>query len=154
LREMLPEDLPRVMELAKEQNERDGTSYAPPDVFDFFGARLPSIPLALVACDVESGEVVQAHIYERTIEGMTFGVNSTATVCSMHECESVFFLLRQRGYKDLHILVPPQRAPQMEHGLNKMLGMTDTGLRHFYRLLDPDENDALRAFHETQEVKV
>lgn len=149
---MTPADLPVVRERLREQNERDGTSYSMPVVFDSQGKRLPSIPLALVAVDVETGEVIQGHVWERTLEHMCFGIDSEATVCSMHEQDSVFYLLRQRGYRDVHILVPKERAPEMAHGLTNILGMTNTGLMHFYRLLDRDENEALRKWHEEQEA--
>ena len=146
---MTPADVPAVLARLKEQNERDGTSYGMPAVFDESGKRRASIPLALVAVDVETNEVVQGHVWERTVEQMTFGISAEATVCSIHEHPEVFHLLRERGYTDLHIFVPTQRAPQMEHGLNSILGMTDTGetLRHFYRLLDPAENEQLRQWY-------
>jgi hypothetical protein len=148
---MTPADVPAVLERLKEQNARDRTSYAMPVVFDTRGARLANIPLALVAV-TETGEVRQGHVYEVTLEGMSFGIDPEATVCSMHEQEAVFFLLRERGYHDLHILVPRERVKQMRHGLKKILGMTDTGLEHFYRLLDPAENAELQKFYESREV--
>lgn len=149
LRQMTPEDIPAVEERLREQNERDGTSYSVPVIFDEVGKRLPSIPLALVAVD-EQGEVRQGHIWERTVEQMCFGIDAEATVCSMHESDYVLFLLRERGFHDLHILVPPKRVKQMQHGLEHIYGMSDTGLKHFYRLLDPAENLKLREFYENQ----
>jgi hypothetical protein len=147
---MRPNDVPAVQHRLREQNYRDKTSYSLPKIFDESGQRLPSIVLALVAVDVKTGMVVQGHIWERTVEQMSFGTDPRATVCSMHEYPAVFHLLREKGYSDLHILVPTQRVKQMEHGLDSILGMTDTGemLRHFYRLLDPAENDALRNWYE------
>jgi hypothetical protein len=146
---MRPADVSAVLERLREQNERDGTSYRMPQVFDEHGQRLAKIPLALVAVDVETGEVVQGHVWERTVEQMTFGISPEATVCSMHESPAVFHLLRERGYDDLHILVPVERAAEMEHGLDSILKMTDTSatLRHFYRLLGTAENDALRNWY-------
>lgn len=149
---MLPADVPAVQEKLREQNERDGTSYAMPVVFDADGKRLASIPLALVAVDEETGEVVQGHVWERTVEQMTFGISREATVCSMHEQEAVLYLLRERGYRDMHIFVPPGRVKQMQHGLEKIYGMSATGMVPFYRLLDPAENAALRQFYEEREV--
>lgn len=147
---MRPNDVPAVLQRLREQNRRDGTSYTMPKVFDEKGVRLPNIPLALVAVDVETGLIVQGHVYATTIEGMTFGIDPHATVCSMKEHEAVFWLLRERGFKDLHILVPNERVKDLQHGLDSMLGMIDTGetLKHFYRLLDPAENDELRNWYQ------
>ena len=121
LREMTPEDVPAVLERLKEQNERDGTSYPMLRVFDQDGRRERNIPLALVAVDVETGEVVQGHVWEVTLEQMSFGISSEATVCSMHEQDAVFWMLREKGFRDQHILVPAERAGQMAHGLDKIL---------------------------------
>ena len=152
---MKPADVPAVQELLREQNERDGTSYQCPLVFDSRGARLPSIPLALVAVG-EDGVVRQGHVFERTVEQLTFGIDPEATVCSMHEQEAVTFLLRERGYEDLHILVPNQRVAQMAHGLSKIYGMIDMSelLTHFYRRLDPVENTELQEWYAQQGEKV
>ncbi len=152
LREMLPADVPKVLERLKIQNERDDTSYAMPQVFDEFGVRLANIPLALVAEDVETGEVMQGHIFERTVEQTSFGIDPEATVCSMHEQDAVWFLLRERGYKDLHLLVPKDAVPLMEHGLTRIMGMINTGevLTHFYRSLDPAVNLELRKWYDNQ----
>ncbi len=153
LREMTAADLPALTERLAEQNERDGTSYGLPEIFDAQGRRLASIALALVACDTETGEVMQGHVYERTVEQMSFGISPEATVCSMHEQEAVFFLLREKGYRDLHVLVPNQRVEDMRHGLEKILKLkcTEGVLTHLYRLLDPSENEAMRKWYEDQE---
>lgn len=148
---MVPADVPAVIERCREQNERDGTSYSVPPIFDERGQRLRNTPLALVAVS-EDGEVIQGHIFENTVEQLTFGIDPEATVCSMHEKDAVLFMLRERGYRDLHILVPPERAPQMQHGLEKIYGMTATGMTHFYRLLDPEANAALQKFYQEREV--
>lgn len=147
---MRPADVPAVLERLREQNERDGTSYRMPQVFDERGVRLAGIPLALVAVDTETGEVVQGHIYETTLEQMSFGTDARATVCSIREQEAVFFLLRERGFSDIHILVPEQRAHNMQHGLEKTLKMSATGMRHFYRRLDSMENEELRNWYREQ----
>lgn len=152
---MRPNDVPAVMHCLREQNYRDGTSYTLPRVFDERGIRLPNIPLALVAVDVKTGLIVQGHVWQRTVEQMTFGIDPQATVCSMHEHPAVFHLLRERGYTDQHILVPAERVKDMAHGLDSILGMIDTGdtLRHFYRLLDPIENDELRNWYRDQKER-
>jgi hypothetical protein len=149
---MTPADVPAVLEKLREQNERDGTSYAMPLVFDQDGKRLARIELALVAVDEETGQVEQGHVWERTVEQTTYGISKEATVCSMHEQDAVLYLLRERGYTDMHIFVPQERVKQMQHGLEKIYGMSATGLTHFYRMLDPSENEALRQFYQEREV--
>jgi hypothetical protein len=154
LREMSPADLPAVEALLREQNERDQTSYAVPVVFDQEGKRVPNVALALVAVDSETGQVVQGYVFERTIEMMCFGTDPQASIETMHEQAGIFYLLLARGYRDLHIAVPKNRAQDVEGGLDRILGMVDTSefTKHFYRLLDPAENLKLREWYKDQEV--
>lgn len=149
LRQMRPNDIPAVQHRLREQNYRDGTSYTMPQVFDEKGNRLPGIPLAMVAVNVKTGLIEQGHVWQRTVEMMSFGISPEATVCSMREHAAVFYLLRERGYTDQHILVPAERVKDLADGLDSMLGMIDTSttLRHFYRLLDPSENEELRQWY-------
>jgi hypothetical protein len=155
LREMIPADVPAVLDLLREQNDRDGTSYGVAQVFDARGNRMPNIPLALVAEDVDTGQVVQAHVWERTLEHTVFGTSAEASVCSMHEQAAVWYLLRQKGYRDEHILVPVERVSSLAHGIDSILGMKSTEglLEHFYRMLDPVENDELRKWYEARRLK-
>jgi hypothetical protein len=146
LRDMTPADLPVLEEKLREQNARDGTSYSLPQIFDARGRRLSRIPLALAAVDIETGELVQGHVFEQTLEATTYGIDPEATVCSMHEQGAIMFMLRERGYRDLHIFVP-ESAPEMDHGLDRIFRMSRTGMKHFYRLLDPAENEAMREFY-------
>lgn len=150
---MVPADVPILLDKLREQNERDGTSYSLPAVFDDAGRRLARIPLALVAADLETDIAVQGHIWETTVEHLAVGVEPGATVSSIREQEAVWYLLRQRGFRDEHMLIPHTSAPLMENGLAKMLGMIDTGkvLKHFYRLLDPAENAELQDWYRKQE---
>ena len=152
---MTSADVPAVLDLLREQNDRDGTSYGVAQVFDGRGNRMPNIPLALVAEDVDTGQVVQAHVWERTLEHTVFGTSAEASVCSMHEQAAVWYLLRQKGYRDEHILVPVARVPSLARGLDSILGMKSTEglLEHFYRLLDPVENDELRKWYEARRLK-
>jgi hypothetical protein len=150
LRELHPSDVPVVNRLLQEQNERDSTSYSLPLLFDAYGRRLQGIPLALIAEDVETHEVHQAHVWEQTVEQTSYGINPRATVCSMKEFDAIAYVLRQRGFRDMHTLVPTERVGQMQHGLDRLCRMSATGLTHFYRLLDPAENAALRTFYQDQ----
>lgn len=154
LREMIPADLPALHEKLREQNLRDGTDFPFPEIFDNRGKRLARIPLALVAVDEITGEVVQGHIWEQTLEQSCIGTDPEATVCSMHEQEAVYFLLRNRGFQDVHLFVPMIRAEEIEHGLDRILRLKYTGnsLKHFYRRLDPNENEIMRQWYEEHEV--
>ena len=49
---MVPSDVPILLEQLRQQNERDGTSYGMPQVFDENGRKLSRIPLDLTAFDV------------------------------------------------------------------------------------------------------
>jgi hypothetical protein len=152
---MIPADVPAVLDLLREQNDRDGTSYGVAQVFDARGNRMPNIPLALVAEDIDTGQVVQAHVWERTLEHTVFGISAEATVCAMREQAAMWYLLRQKGYRDEHILVPVQCVPLMAHSLGVVARMNSTEglLEHFYRLLDPVENDELRKWYEARRLK-
>jgi hypothetical protein len=154
LREMRPADLPAVIERIREQNERDGTSYTMQPVFDREGRRLSNIPLALVVVDAQD-KVLQAHVWERTVEQMSFGVDPKASACAMREQAAIAWLLREKGYRDQHIFVVKKHVGKMEHELDSIAEMkcTDGVLAHFYRLLDPAENAELREWYEQQEIE-
>lgn len=141
IREMTPFDLPQVEEKARQQNERDGTTYPVPEIFqpDLStpgGWQLAeNVPLALVS--EINGRVEQAHVYLRTVEQMSFGTNRRATALSLRQAAAAFYLLKQKGYQDLHVLVPKQRTEAMKHRLAEAMGLErdDDRLAHFYREL-------------------
>lgn len=130
---MEPRDVPRVLELCAEQNRRDGTSYPLPPVFDADGRRDPNAALALVT--EMDGEVRQGHIFLRTLEMMSFGVSRRASAISLRHAPLAVELLRERGYVDMHVLAPRQRAAAMENRLAQAMGLLrdDDRLAHFYR---------------------
>ncbi len=152
LREMQPEDVPVVLQRLKEQNERDGTKYAMQPVFDADGHRRPNIPLALVAVD-ETDNVLQGHVWERTLEHTIFGTDARASACAMHEQAAIAWMLRQKGYRDQHLFVMMPHVKALGHELDTVVGMkrTDGVMVHFYRLLDPAENEELRTWYEDWE---
>lgn len=150
---MTPADVPLVQRLLVEQNERDGTSYGLPVLFDAQGRRLQRIPLALVAEDEHTHRVEQATVWEQTLEMTSYGTNPRATACTMREQGGFIHLLRERGYRDMHTFVPMERVEQIGGGLDRILKMKGTGLTHFYRMLDPEENERLRQWYEAQEIK-
>lgn len=136
MRRMRPRDLPAVWRHCQAQNRRDGTSYGVPEVFDRDGKLLPNIALALVTVD-KKGRVRGAHIFERTLEMMSFGGGAAATGAAVDEFPEVFYELRALGYQDLHIQVPKTHVAELEAELTERMGMArdDDRLAHFYREL-------------------
>lgn len=147
LREMTVQDVPAVIGLVAEQNLRDGTSYGLPEIFLEDGRRNPRIVLALVAVD-EREKVQQCHIWIKTLEQMSFGINPRATVSSADEQAAFLFLLREKGYEDFHTFLPVERVEQMRHWLERRYGLSQTGLAHFYRVIDTEENFAVQRYYE------
>lgn len=136
MRLMQPRDLAAVQEHCRRQNERDGTSYGVPEVFDAAGSLLPNTALALVTVDA-TGRVHAGHIFERTLEYMGFGGDARSIALSMSDAAAVFYALRAEGYRDLHIQVPKAHAAALEKALEQRMGMArdDERLAHFYREL-------------------
>lgn len=116
------------------QNRRDGTSYGVPRIWDEQGRRLPDVPLALAAID-ERGRVASAHVFERTLEYMGFGGGEAALDAVLNEAPSIFYRLRNMGYRDLHILPPLAHLQALEAPLKARMCMArlDPWLAHFYR---------------------
>ena len=143
MRHMRPQDLPRIEQLAREQNERDGTSYPVPPIFDYDadGRAVPALnaPLALVT--ERDGVVEQGSVFIRTLELMVFGTEPRATVASVRNNPSVFYLLREKGYEDLHVFIPQTRAAAMQNRLALGMGLKrdDARLAHFYRTLKAED---------------
>lgn len=135
-RELEPRDLERVWRHCAAQNRRDGTSYGVPRIFDEKGRLLPDVPLALAAID-SRGRVASAHVFERTLEYMSFGGGEQALTAVLDEAPGIFYELRRLGYRDLHILPPHRHLGALEATLKNRMGMhrLDGYLAHFYRKL-------------------
>lgn len=132
MRRLEPRDVPRVLELAAEQNGRDRTSYPVPQLFGPDGQLVDNMPLALVTeCD---GAVQQAVLFERTTEVMCFGTNPRATSFSRREMDRMAYLLKLRGYTGAHCFVPVQAVEHMEKPLGRAgYERVDHKLAHFFR---------------------
>jgi hypothetical protein len=140
VRQMEPRDLPAIWKAAAAQNRRDGTSYPVPPIFDLdensprHGKLMPNVALALVT--EVNGRVRQGHVWLRTVEEMSFGGDAEAWKFSGAHIPLAHALLRERGYDDVHVLVPKARA----NALQKMLAAAglqriDQRLAHFFRML-------------------
>jgi hypothetical protein len=135
-RELTPHDLPAVYRHCAAQNRRDGTRYGVPRIWDADGKQLIDIPLALAAVDGR-GRVASAHVFERTLEYMSFGGGEAALEAVLDEAPAIFHRLRRMGYRDLHILPPLAHLRALEAVLKDRMTMAriDTYLGHFYREL-------------------
>lgn len=144
--DLTPADVPLLWELAREQNAMDGTSYAPPRIFDDQDRRLPNIPLALKL--VVDGRLLQGHIFERQVELLTFGTSPRATALSFPHLAAAVYILKGMGYTGMHTEVPLSRLPFWAPGgtLGQRLKMTrdDERLAHFYRPFDPGREGETR----------
>lgn len=136
LRRMHPADLPAVFRACRAQNRRDGTSYGVPRIFDASGHLTPNVALALSMVD-SRGRVHGGHVFERTLEMMSFGGGTDAIESAVADHIGVFYELRALGYQNLHIQVPKQHVAELEEVLTKRLGTArdDDKLAHFYREL-------------------
>ena len=135
-RELEPRDLTKVWQHCAAQNRRDGTSYGVPLIFDKDGRQMPDVPLALAEVD-SRGRLVAAHVFERTLEYMSFGGGHDSLEAVLNEAPGIFYELRRMGYRDLHILPPRRHLDALEAVLKNRMGMTrvDEKLAHFYREL-------------------
>lgn len=135
-RELRPQDMRAVWRHCAAQNRRDKTSYGVPHIFDAEGKLLPDVPLALAAID-SRGRVAAAHVFERTLEYMSFGGGEQALAAVLEEAPGIFYTLRRLGYRDLHILPPRRHVDALDAALKDRMGMAriDGYLAHFYREL-------------------
>ena len=91
LERLRPEDVPRLWELCREQNERDGTDYGPPNCFlperdkngELKWTTNPNVPLALKL--VSGGRILQGYTFERRLEFSSYGTNPRATATALKE---------------------------------------------------------------------
>jgi hypothetical protein len=133
-RELEPRDLAQARRHCAAQNRRDGTSYGVPRIFDAAGKLLADVPLALAEID-SRGRLAAAHIFERTLEYMSFGGGAQELDAVLDEAPGIFYELRRLGYRDLHILPPRRHLAALEAALKDRMGMhrLDDYLAHFYR---------------------
>lgn len=105
----------RLIDLHREQNERDGTHYPLPRMFGERGSFDPDIALALA---VDRGKELAQGIYFQSVAEMCFaGCDPRATAYARHEINAVRYTLRGMGFKGVRCLVPQIRAAQLEQPL-------------------------------------
>lgn len=130
---IMPSDVPRLWEICRGDNEREGTDYAVPRLFDDRDNLLPNIPLALKVMD--RGRMVQGHIFERQVELLTYGTSPRATALSLPALVFAERILSEMGYRGFHALVSRSRADRFDASVAQRLHMErdDERLAHFYR---------------------
>jgi hypothetical protein len=141
IRVMRPQDIPEVERHCRLQNERDGTSYGVPEIFDESWRISPNIPVSLVIVDGDN--VVQGVVVERTAELLLFGTEPRATAELHKHIEGLFYVLRQKGYSGLHCFVPKQVEIPIAKPLEKAgFVRDDFRLSHYFKnLQEPDAAD-------------
>lgn len=135
MRTMWPKDIPILLPLHAKQNERDGTDYALPRMFDELGHLDSNIALALsVTRDREPIQGV--YFAARTVEMMFAGCNPRATLYSAGEIDYVRYTLRKLKYEAIRTLVPLPLADQLQRPLEEAgFIRTDHRFAHFYQEL-------------------
>lgn len=133
---LLPGDVPALLDLCDEQNRRDGTSYAPPEVFQWRDGewrQSENVPLALKL--TRNGRMAQAYTFERRLEFSSYGTDARATAAALRELPASLVVLKEMGYTGVHSAVPQSFVGQWERALGRRLGMQrdDARLAHFYR---------------------
>lgn len=134
-------DQEAIDDLCRIQNRRDGTDYAPPRIFSADWGDLeapkwrqnPNVPMALKV--VRDGRLVQAHVFERSLELLTFGDDRRATARSLDELPATLYLLDRQGYEGFHVRVGHGFLAQWERSLRERLRMqrNDDRVAHYYR---------------------
>ena len=135
LRPATPFDMPQIIELHRQQNERDGTNYPLTLTFRFDGTLSPATPIALVA--EENGEPKQAIYVERRAELLFAGCDPKATAYARKDIEALVTALSWMGYHGLHCEVPIGIVEMLQKPLEAAgFIRTDDKLAHFYKELE------------------
>jgi len=113
VRNLLPDDIPRLNELAK------ASGYPYPDAFS------PFVEAALVVCDDE-GNLIAAAAFEKIVQGYLWidkglgPVRSLATIRALHEPMSEALI--RRGYTEANIFIPPKLEKNFGRHMERFFG--------------------------------
>jgi hypothetical protein len=134
LRPATPADLPFIKRFHTEQNERDGTSYPLPRLFDKEGNLTDRAPVVLVGVKEGSDEPVQAIWVERRAELMFAGCDPKATAFARRDIDGLAAVLTWLGYSGLHCDVPLALVEAIGKPLSKAgFEQNDHRLAHFFK---------------------
>jgi hypothetical protein len=133
LRLAQPKDIPVLLRKLKEQNERDGTSYPLPDIFDEEGRQAENIPLAWVVQhgkDVLGGGLVES----KGLEMMLIGCDPRITIVIKREGPGIIYTLKAMGFRWIRCLVTRTVVKQVK-GAMKEAGFRrdDSRFASFFR---------------------
>jgi hypothetical protein len=137
LRVAEPRDLPALYARLAEQNERDGTCYPIPEIFDAKGKQSKFVPLALIV--EHHGKVHGGIIFEsagRGVEMMLVGCGPRVTAMAQSERKGIEYTLRNLGFSWIRCLVTKSvvkylKAPMKDAGFTR----TDTRFASFFKEL-------------------
>lgn len=140
VRNLQPKDMPGLIELHGEQNQRDHTSYPLPRMFGQAGNFDPDIALALAV--ERHGRLTQGIYFQSRIAEMCFaGCDARATAHARHEINAVRYTLASLRYRAIRCLIPKVRVQELEEPmLIAGFKRTDDEFAHFYQAL-PDIED-------------
>lgn len=134
LRPATPADLLFIKRFHAEQNERDGTSYPLPRLFDKDGNLTDRAPVVLVGVEEGSDEPVQAIWVERRAELMFAGCDPKATAFARRDIDGLAAVLTWLGYSGLHCDVPVALVEAIRKPLGKAgFEQNDHRLAHFFK---------------------
>lgn len=128
------EDAAFIRKLHAEQNQRDGTSYPCPRMFNPDGSLSIHTPVVLVGKRDDDEAPVQAIWVERRAELMFAGCDAKATAFARRDIDALIAVLSWQGYQGLHCEVPACWADAIGKPLYKSgFDQTDGRLAHFFR---------------------
>ncbi len=134
LRPAKPEHMGLIRMLHAEQNQRDGTSYPLPRLFDKDGNLTDRAPVVLVGVEEGSDEPVQAIWVERRAELMFAGCDPKATAFARRDIDGLAAVLTWLGYSGLHCDVPVALVEAIGKPLDKAgFERNDERLAHFFK---------------------
>lgn len=119
MRSMIPADIPLLLPYHQEQNERDGTEYPMPRMFDEKGRLDGNIAMALTM--ERDGHPTQAVYFARSmvhaVEMMFVGCDPRSTVYSAREIQAASYVLKNLKVEAIHCLIPKQLTPSLTRTL-------------------------------------
>lgn len=133
---MRPADVPILLPFHVEQNERDGTKYPLPRMFDPAGQLDRNVALAL-SMTKDDKPIQGVYFGCSTVEMCFVGCNPRATLYSAREIEGVRYALRAMKYEAINCKIPLSmvdvlQAPMEEAGFKR----TDDQFATFYQELE------------------
>lgn len=126
-----PRDWPQIQVFHVEQNEKQGTNTALPQLFAPDGDFAPNIALAMVV--ERDGVAVSSFYFELVPEVCFAGCDPQATAVARREIDRIAFSLRSMGYTGINCKVPEQMGEAIAPPLEKAGFTEDAGLKHFFK---------------------